>query len=121
MKLHYILLVLICCLIVGGCSSKDKVTMEQYNKIQLGMTTTEIDQIIKSPGKEMSSSYTPGISGTPSISLPGGGSIPGIPDTPATYVVTIGWQNKDGSNAMITFQGNTKSGARVINKAQAGL
>ena len=82
-------------LILSGCATKPPaVTLDEYNRVQNGMTYTEANNIIGEKGKEMSRTEIPG--------------------TPLT--VMYGWQNSDGSNMNAMFQDD-----KLITKAQFGL
>lgn len=89
-------------LLIGGCSlmGEPQITLEEYQKIQVrsevskGFTYSQAVAAFGESGTEISRT-----------------SIPGTPKT-----VIYQWQNPDGSNAIVTFQGD-----RAVNKAQAQL
>ena len=78
-----------------ACGDDDRVSLSQYNQIEIDMTRTEVRRIFGSNGTQMSTSSFGGIT-TSIYSWEGRGSV--------------------GANVLITFQDN-----RVVSKAQAGL
>jgi len=78
-----------------GSSAKasDRVTAEQYSRVESGMSYTEVVALMGVPTEELSKSQIRG-----------------------TTTVAYSWRNYDGSNALIMFQNG-----RVISKAQAQL
>lgn len=78
-----------------GCGEvlQPVVSMEKYNRVQSGMSYSDVVGIMGSSGQEVSSSDMMGI-------------------TTKMYV----WQNPSGSNMNAMFQND-----RLINEAQAGL
>ena len=84
---------------LSGCvsDSPEKVSLEEYNKIENGMTYDQVKDIIGSDGTK---STETGESGT------------------AYYTVIYTWEGNGstGANALFTFQNS-----KLMNKAQAGL
>jgi hypothetical protein len=89
--------------VLGGCgvvSISNVVSLADYNQIQTGMSYTQVESIIGSPGTETAHTHMDGVSGV----------MPSIDD------VIYSWQNADGSNMLAMFQND-----RLTTKAQAGL
>lgn len=79
----------------GGYNASKKVTLEQYNKVQVGMTYEQVKQIFGCNGSLNDvQQYTSG-----------------------TKFVFVMWRNADGTYATIQFDGN----GNVKGKSQAGL
>jgi len=96
-------LALLAALLLAGCGSA--VSLDNFNKIQVGMTQQQVEAII-GPGKEQASSSVtvPGMSA-------GGVSVSGM----SMSAKVLAWQ--DGSRVItITLQDG-----KVIGKAQSGL
>lgn len=70
------------------------ITMNQFNRIDNGMSQSDVERVLGGPGQEMSRV-----------------TIPGAPET-----VMYMWSNKDGSNMNVTLQDDA-----VVMKAQFGL
>ena len=82
-------------LMLSGCATTPPtVTLDEYNRIQNGMTYGEANGIVGEKGKEMSRTEIPG----------------------APLTVMYGWQNSDGSNMNAMFQND-----KLVTKAQFGL
>lgn len=98
-----IIIVIILFFLAGGNSGifqRHTVTMEKYQRIQHGMSFSQVCQIIGEQGREGASSHMPAISGF----------------TPSITIKMYSWQNSDGSNMNAMFEND-----RLINKAQFGL
>ncbi|HEY3318929.1 MAG TPA: DUF3862 domain-containing protein [Planctomycetota bacterium] len=83
--------------VYGG---SDAITKSQFDSVKEGMSYQEVVQIIGSSGTESVSSSMPGV--------------PGVTDTTITKIYS--WQNKNGSNAQMTFQNE-----KLVIKGQFGL
>lgn len=107
--LWVIILVALILIIIGSLSQSDssissitteKVTLEQFQKIEVGMSYQEVVQIIGSEGEEISRNKIEGI--------------PGVMDLIET--VMYQWINVDGSNMNAIFQND-----KLFQKSQFGL
>ena len=93
----------ICVLLAGYCfliGGANKVTKAQYDRIEDGMSYTQVARIIGSYGEEMARNRLEGI--------------PGV--MPSVSTVSYSWQNVYGSNMNAMFQND-----RLVMKAQFGL
>lgn len=80
--------------------TSSKLTMEKYLQLKNGMSRESVEQILGTPGTELSSGHIDGA--------------PGVMDSIDT--VLYGWSNRDGSNLNVMFQND-----RLVMKAQYGL
>lgn len=87
---------------LAGCGGMGEgvVTLEEFNKIQIGMSPLQVTEIIGEPGKLSGQSVSP--------------AVPGVMGE--MKIEMWSWQNADGSNIIITFQND-----KVESKHQAGL
>lgn len=82
----------------GGASKK--VTMEKFNRIQDGMSYSQVSSIMGDPGELGASTTMPGI--------------PGIMEKLESKIYM--WKNSDGTNMNVQFQND-----KVMTNAQFGL
>lgn len=99
-SLSSLLFAIILCLTLVGCGSSSKFTLNQFNKLQPGMSYAQTTEILKDKGQLTSETKTP--------------AVPGFMDE--IHVKAYSWQNPDGSNIIIMFQND-----KLDTKAQVGL
>lgn len=88
-------------LLTAGCGgASKKITMEKFNKIQDGMSYSQVSSIMGDPGELGASTTMPGI--------------PGIIEKLESKIYM--WKNSDGTNMNVQFQND-----KVMTKAQFGL
>lgn len=100
MKKYILFFIFTLSLIFTGCASKDKYTMQQFERLYLGISYGECQNILGSQGELMSENYIPGI--------------PGYTDS--IHTAAFSWKNKNGSNIFLIFQNS-----RLVQKSQYGL
>ncbi len=89
-----VIILIIAMLLLTSCNGKDetKITKEMYDKIDIGMTIEEVEEIL---GEGEESAKT---------------------EAAEVVITSMQWVNKDGGNIQIMFQDG-----KVDMKAQAGL
>ena len=96
-----VICLLLVALLAAGCGGvSKKVTMEKFNKIQDGMSYSQVSSIMGDPGELGASTTMPGI--------------PGIMEKLESKIYM--WKNSDGTNMNVQFQND-----KVMTKAQFGL
>lgn len=97
-KVLVLMVIIVLCLSVAGCSSDKKMSLDEFNQIKNGMTYEEVCDIVGGEGELEADADL------------------GIGSEYATKIYTWEGNGSFGANANVTFQGG-----RVVSKAQLGL